>query len=289
VPEFVGEEKQHVMVRHLLTHTSGIDESVLLQHVDRKTKEGGVPLPAESQHPAIAERLFLGYGVPLSHPPGVRMSYCNYNYDLLGEIVRRVGGRALEEFAAERIFRPLGMADTYYVVPESQRCRIAYRRIPAEADPSSYAGHYETGDYQKTPWAGGGVYSTAMDIAVFGQMFLQHGTVGGVRVLGPATVAAMTTNQTPGVGVHFDDEYFAEASWGLGWNVHGSKQPRRGAALYSAQAFEHNGLGGTYLWVDPVYELVGVYFSLLLAGAPGLNSPWRADLFSNVVTAAITT
>jgi CubicO group peptidase (beta-lactamase class C family) len=69
--------------------------------------------------------------------------------------------------------------------------------------------------------------------------------------------------------------------------IHGSRQPRRGGSLYSAQAFEHNGRGGTYLWVDPTYELVGVYFSLLMTGAPGLNPPWRADLFSNMVTAAI--
>jgi CubicO group peptidase (beta-lactamase class C family) len=118
-------------------------------------------------------------------------------------------------------------------------------------------------------------------------MFLQRGTAGGVRVLGPATVAAMTSNQIPGVPMQFDDEYFAEASWGLGWSIHGSRQPRRGGSLYSAQAFEHNGRGGTYLWVDPTYELVGVYFSLLKTGAPGLNPPWRADLFSNMVTAAI--
>ena len=74
-------------------------------------------------------------------------------------------------------------------------------------------------------------------------MFLERGTLGGVRVLGPATVAAMTSNQIPGVGMQFDDEYFAEASWGLGWSIHGSRQPRRGGSLYSAQAFEHNGLG----------------------------------------------
>jgi CubicO group peptidase (beta-lactamase class C family) len=65
--------------------------------------------PAENQHRAIAEGLFLGYDAPLSYPAGDRMSYCNYNFDLLGEIVRRVSGRTLADFADERIFRPLGM------------------------------------------------------------------------------------------------------------------------------------------------------------------------------------
>jgi hypothetical protein len=56
-----------------------------------------------------------------------------------------------------------------------------------------------------------------------------------------------------------------------------------------AHAFADNGRGGTLPWVDPAYDFVGVYFSLLVTGAPGLNAAWRADLFSNVVTAAILT
>jgi CubicO group peptidase (beta-lactamase class C family) len=286
VPEFAGEGKEHVAVRHLLTHTSGIDEATLQQQSDRKPRPLSVS-PAEHQHPAIAEHLFRGYDAPLSQPPGVRMSYSNYGFELLGEIVRRVSGQAFSDFAAERIFRPLGMADTMFVVPEPLRCRIARRRSAAEAVPTAYAGMFETREFEEVPWAAHGAFSTAMDLAVFGQMFLQRGTVGGMRVLGPASVATMTTNQIPGVGLQYDDEHFAEASWGLGWSVHGSREARRGGSLYSARAFEHNGLGGTYMWVDPTYDLVGIYFSLLLRGAPGLNADWCADLFSNVVTAAI--
>ncbi len=286
VPEFVGAGKEHVTVRHLLTHTSGVEEAAVQQHGGQKLRPLSVS-PAENQHPAIAEYLFLGYDAPLSQPPGVRMRYSNYAYELLGDIVRRVSGKALADFAAERIFRPLEMVDTYFVVPGPLQCRVARRRPAEQADPTAYAGRFETREFEETPWAASGAFSTAMDMAVFGQLFLQRGTVGGVRVLGPATVAAMTTNQIPGVGLEFDDEHFAEASWGLGWSVHGSRNARRGGSLYSAQAFEHNGAGGTYLWVDPTYELVGVYFSLLLTAAPGLNAAWHADLFSNVVTAAI--
>jgi CubicO group peptidase (beta-lactamase class C family) len=253
-------------------HTSGLVVLVARRGVV-VTHEAFGRLSAEAEAPAL--------------PPGVRMRYSNYAYELLGDIVRRVSGKALADFAAERIFRPLEMADTYFVVPEALQCRIARRWSEAELDPTAYAAAYETREYEEAPWAAHGVFSTAMDMAVFGQMFLQHGTVGGARVLGPATVAAMTTNQIPGVGLQFDDEHFAEASWGLGWSVHGSRNARRGGSLYSARAFEHNGLGGTYLWVDPTSDLVGVYFSLLRTGAPGLNGVWHADLFSNVVTAAI--
>jgi CubicO group peptidase (beta-lactamase class C family) len=224
VPEFVGDGKEHVTLRHLLTHTSGVDEAAVQQHGDRKPRPLSVS-PAENQHPAIAEYLLLGYDAPLSQPPGARMCYSNYGFELLGDVVRRVAGRSLADFAAERIFRPLEMADTFFVLTESQRCRIARRRSAVAADPTAYAGWHETREFEETPWAAGGAFSSAMDMAVFGQMFLQRGTVGGVRVLGPAAVAAMTTNQIPGVGMQFDDEHFAEASWGLGWTFTGASTP----------------------------------------------------------------
>jgi CubicO group peptidase (beta-lactamase class C family) len=65
------------------------------------------------------------------------------------------------------------------------------------------------------------------------------------------------------------------------------KRPRRGPSLVSDQTFEHNGTGGAWLWVDPVYEIVGVYLSLVLVRNPGLYSLWCADLFADAVTAAI--
>jgi len=172
------------------------------------------------------------------------------------------------------------------VVPEGVRDRIAHRWPPGSPE-TAYAVLVETRAWEETPAGSGGVYSTAMDVAIFGQMFLQNGRYGDARVLSPASVAAMTRNQIPGVGHWFDDEYLPEGSYGLGWDIHGTKRARRGATLYSEQTFEHMGRGGTYLWVDPVNEVVGVYFSLLRAGAPGWYPGWHADLFVNAVTAAI--
>ena len=244
VPEFIGRGKEHVTVRHLLTHTSGLEEDAVRRHAAGKPKPITLPNPADNQHPAIAERLFLGYDAPLSNPPGVKMDYSAYGYELLGEILRRVSGRGLSDVATERIFRPLGMIDTYFIVPESVRGRIARRRSAGHVDPTAYAGQYETREFEETPGASAGAFSTVEDIAVFGQMFLGRGTLGDVRVLGPASVAAMTTNQIPGLSMDFEDEHFPEASWGLGWSVLGSKQPRRGGSLSSAQTFEHPGSGG---------------------------------------------
>jgi serine-type D-Ala-D-Ala carboxypeptidase len=78
-------------------------------HAAKKRGVVAIPPPEETQHAWINEYLFLRYDAPLWKPPGVEMFYGNYNYDLLGEIVRRVSGQALADFARTRIFEPLGM------------------------------------------------------------------------------------------------------------------------------------------------------------------------------------
>src|SRR5262249_30260772 len=124
IPEFIGEGKQAVMVHHLLTHTSGLTDADLLLHAEAERATATIPPPKESQHPAVRQQLSLIYDAPLSMPPGAEMSYSNQGYALLGEIVERVSGQSLAEFARQRIFDPLGMKDTHYIVPDSVRHRI---------------------------------------------------------------------------------------------------------------------------------------------------------------------
>ncbi|GAG38496.1 unnamed protein product, partial [marine sediment metagenome] len=235
IPEFVGEGKDAVMVHHLLTHTSGLRDEDVDAHAEGKKGTIDVPPPDETQHPAINERLFLGYDAPLWKPPGTEMSYCNYGYELAGEVVRRVSGRSLADFACERIFGPLGMKDTWYVVPDSARHRIVRR-----SEDAIDAAWLESPETLETPWASGGVFATTMDTATFGQMFLNRGTYGGARILSRASVAAMTRNQIPGISARHGDQFFPEASWGLGWSVRGSKKaPAYGEPLQSPKAFCH--------------------------------------------------
>jgi CubicO group peptidase (beta-lactamase class C family) len=126
-----------------------------------------------------------------------------------------------------------------------------------------------------------------MDMAIFGQMFLNRGIYGEVRILSPAAVAEMTRNQLPGISAQFRGEFFPEASWGLGWNIHGNKRAPRDGSLHSPQAFDHHGAGGVYVWIDPVYEIVGVYFSVVLELTDDLRPKECYDLFTNAVTAAV--
>ena len=135
--------------------------------------------------------------------------------------------------------------------------------------------------------ASGGVYSTATEMAIFGQMFLNRGSYGEVRILSPAAVAEMTRNQIPGVSAQHRGEFFPEASWGFGWGIHGNKRARQDGSLHSPQAFDHYGAGGVFLWVDPVYEIVGVYFQVTLERIDDIRFKSCYDLFMNVVTAAV--
>jgi CubicO group peptidase (beta-lactamase class C family) len=255
-------------------------------HRERERLAMELPAPAENQHPTVAEQLSLGFGTPLWKQPGTEMSYCTFGCELLAEIVRRVSGRPIADVASERIFQPLGMRDTSYGLPRAVRHRLARRYLEGAAiSPTEYGAIFETGDFQDSPQR---VYSTALDLSILGQMFLQRGSDGDVRVLSPASVAAMTRNQIPGVALSYPEGGFLpEATWGLGWEVQGEKRHRRGPSLCSAQTFAHVGAGGMYLWVDPVSEVVGVYFSLLRKGIPeGMRPDWRGDLFIDAFTAA---
>ena len=120
LPELCGAGTEQILVHHLLTHTSGFDGMQLGEFMAKRYQEI-IELPAceATQHPVIHEYLWRSWSAPMQTPPGEWMSYCNYNYLLLGEILRRVTGRSLADFARERIFDPLGMTDTHYVAPES--------------------------------------------------------------------------------------------------------------------------------------------------------------------------
>jgi CubicO group peptidase (beta-lactamase class C family) len=285
IPEFVGEGKDKVMVHHLMTHTSGLtEEEVDVQIEKKKQSSVEIPPPHQTQHTDIHERLYLGYDTPLAYSPGAEQRYCNYGIELIGEIVRRISCKSLADFSREKLFEPLGMKDTSFSVPKAVRHRIAKR--PPDTPLSWIDGE----KFQDTPWAYCGAYSTAMDMAVLGQMYLNGGIYDETRVLSPVTVAEMTRNQIPGVASRFVDEVFPEAGMGFSWFVRENKKAvAYGETLQSSKTFCHGGAGGVFIWMDPVHEIVGCYFSvdrnpITLAEAYKYS---RADLFINAVTASI--
>lgn len=275
IPEFRGEGKQSVRIFHLMTHTSGLRDEDIRSHNEKKKESAEIPQADSTQDSDLNEWLFLGYDAPLWKEPGAEMSYCGYGIELLGEIIRRVSGKPLYRFAREKIFEPLGMNDTDFIVPDSKIHRVI-RRKPFEIGQEDWFSSIRS---LKSPSAAGGVYSTAMDMAIFGQMFLNNGIYNGIRILSPICVAEMTKNHIPGISSRFGEEVFKEAVWDYCWNVHGEKKDFTGA-LHSSQTFNHTGGGGTVLWIDPVYETVTSFFAVDNEQRYGL-------LFNNAVMASI--
>jgi len=226
LPEFKGEGFEKVLVRHLLTHTSG--------------------LPYRSE----AELFELGQtGIVLE--PGREVAYSNVAYNLLGELVERVSGQSFSDFTRHNIFEPLGMKDATFSMPGKQQARCIRPRPGTPFDwPDEIAG--ETS-------ASSSLWATAMDMGIFAQTFLNGGGYGDFRLLSSATVAAMTCNQIPGIPRE-TIEGIPVPACGFGWfRLEELKFPEY-PSMWTLQSYGHAGASGSFLWVDPLYEMCGGVF-----------------------------
>ena len=295
-PEIAAEGTEEVLIHHLLCHLSGWRNQDVMTEIQRLLREEvDLPAPEPGQHPDIAAVSYLTRGVPLACPPGEAMQYCNFNYELLADLVRRVGGTPIERFAQERIFEPLGMADSSYVLPPEHRERKVRRGegMPGSEDLGPYSPGLDSEQYEGTPSGGSGVHTSARDIAVFAQMLLNSGTYDGRRVLSNASVQAMRRSQIPeGAPVRWErlgltKEMNGGYGYGLFPFLHGVT-PYFNGGLASASSFGHIGSGGINFWADPERDLVGVYFSVARRNLEDeFTADWRADIFVDAVTAAV--
>jgi CubicO group peptidase (beta-lactamase class C family) len=276
VPDFVGEGKEQVCVHHLLTHTSGMSDTDNVAYMQNKWDSSDVATP-DGADPVVHKQRVLMMSAPLWKKPGEEMSYCNGGYVLLGEIVRAVTGTSLVEFARDRIFGPMGMRDTDYALPDAASSRVV-------TYPPGWRAEY--GEFVPLMLAcGSTTYSTAIDLAVFGQTFLNGGTYGDARLLSRPAVTEMTRNQIPGIPATFLGEQHAEASWGYGWTAAGSEKWTEWP-VFPEGTFGHGGDSGAIMWVDPSNDLVGVFLAVSRWEPPqGLVS--CVDLFANAVYAAL--
>lgn len=232
LPEFAAGRR--IRVRQLLTHYSGLRPDLDLKPV-WEGRETGVKM-------AFAEK-------PIT-PPGSRFVYSDINYILLAEIIRKLGGAPLEEQARRRILEPLGMFESTFVPPEDLRGRIA----PTERIEDGTILHGVVHD-PTTRMMGGisghaGLFSTAADLARFCRMMLAGGTLDGVRVLSPLTVAQMTTSHAPP----------KLPARGLGWDIDSPYASPRGD-LFPRGSFGHTGYTGPSLWLDPLTKTYVVLMS----------------------------
>ena len=297
LPEITGEGAGEILIHHLLTHTSGYPwglpfDQPTVQHVAKKTEAGFEPPSCPAwRHPRNHYLLSLFWDAPRVAAPGEVMIYSNHNYVLLGEIVSRLTGRPIEELARERIFAPLGMDSSSYIVPDSDRHRVVRRAsgLPlADPIPQMLWPGVGSLDHQASPNPGGGMFSTPHDMTVFGQMILNRGRYGAARILSQAAVAAMTRDQIPGVRARLVNLEAEHASWGYGWAVASpTKWKYFDGSLPPLGTLNHPGAGGVAFWIDREHDLVGAYFEVTTRFTERYEQVWNFDLFQNAITSAV--
>ncbi len=224
----LGKAKRLVTVRDVLNHTSGLPG------------RGAMEQPT---YDALSLRdAVRSYALtPLNSEPGTKYVYSNPGINTAGRIIEVASGMKYEEFLEKRMFGPLGMKDTTFWPNEAQLKRLAKSYKPGKdktglEETSIFALRYPLSDRSRQPFPGGGLFSTAHDITVFGQMVAGGGVYKSKRFLSEAAVKEMTSRQTAK----------DLTSYGLGWSV-------------GPDGFGHGGAYATNLSIDTKRGLVLVF------------------------------
>ena len=266
-----------IRIWHLLTHTSGLTYGFHHAHpVDAMYRamghEWGTPPGTDS-----AEACLQWASVPLAFQPGTDWNY-GVSTDVLGRLVEVVSGQSLDEFFSQRIFAPLGMADTSFGLrPDDDPSSLArlYGATPGPAGgPATGYAFLEAFDAaaRSKPTflsGGGGLVSTAADYLRFVEMLRRGGAYDGGRLLGSRTVAHMVRNHLPG-GVDLEAygrPLFAETplrgvGFGLGFSM--VLDPARYGTVASVGDYSWGGAASTAFYVDPVEDVAVTFYTQLL-------------------------
>jgi CubicO group peptidase (beta-lactamase class C family) len=260
---------REVTIKDLLTHTSGIGYAQIGSAeanaiYARYKLTAGIGVTNESLLEAMTR---LGK-IPLMHQPGAKWTY-GLNSDLLGCLVEIISGMTLDEFFKTRIFEPLGMKDTYFVIPADKANRLVNLYTEDSTGHLVKAGGNMlngpiTSNYPlvKTVYysGGAGLSSTIMDYAIFLQMLLNGGEYNGKRILSRTAVRMMTMNQIGDIQFRPDDKF------GLGFQIVTEKN---GNVPAQPGTFSWGGAFSTSYWVDPKEKMVMLFYRQLQRSTHG--------------------
>ncbi len=283
--------EREITFRHLLTHTSGL------------LYGGNAPNPNDplddlyyqSGHAqadtleAFARRLATA---ALAFQPGSAWTY-GMNFELLGYLIEAISGKPFDVFMQERLFAPLGMVDSGFVVPANKVARLAvtYNRnqcgalVPAPA-PARIAGaeHRPYALRWRTFSGGGGLVSTASDYLRFAQMLLNGGVLDGARILSRKTVELMTMNHLPPERCPFVPTTWPfRTGYGMGLGVRMVVDVAQTGELGSVGSFTWQGAAGTDFWVDPREELIGISLPQIMPGEYRAAQEFRVLVYQSIV------
>ena len=268
--------RRQISIRDLLTHRSGITYGFINGGaVGNGYRKNGVVDGLSATTLTTAEGINKLAAEPLVAQPGSAYNY-SLSTDVLGRVVEVASGQLFEAFLRERIFRPLKMTDTDFVVPDAKWSRLATVYSPDGSggirpmrDPETFGNTVMSPiEYYKPPktyFSGGaGLVSTAADYARFGHMLLNGGVLDGARLLSPKTIELMTVSHTGDLGAL--PVAGPGRGFGLGFFVVTDLATTQ--TLGSPGMFGWSGIYGTTFWVDPKERLVAIMMVQRYPGSP---------------------
>lgn len=267
--------KSPMTIRHLMTHTAGMTYGMFAPDSpgEQMYRESGLLRPDHT----LDDMIQILKGLPLLFDPGTRWLY-SVSIDVIGRLVEVVSGMPLDAFFQERIFGPLGMADTGFYVPPEALDRLADFYTIGEGGRLTPVGARAGRDYTRPePFlsGGGGLVSSILDYARFAQMLANGGELDGVRLLAPRTVVLMGSNHLPAsIGAYGDPPH---AGHGFGLGVRVLLDPAAAGQLDAPGSFGWSGYAGTDYWVDPANEMLGIIMMQFVAPPPLTGYPTAAQ------------
>ena len=265
--------KRPPTMRELMSHTAGFGYGLSDAHpVDKMFQE------RVFTSKGLRDMTAKVGGIPLLFQPGERWSY-SIAVDLQGYIIEKLTGETLGQFLESRIFKPLKMYDTSFMVPADKVSRLAavYSADPKSKQLVEVRPNPPVQDFTKPPQfesGGGGLVSTTSDYSRFCQMVVNGGELDGVRILSPASIELMGTNQIPQAALVNTNgtlgSLFNEAvGFGLDFLVY--NDPRKAGSMVGKGTLSWGGAAGTWFWIDPTNDLIFIGMIQRFGSAGGVE------------------
>ena len=270
---------REVNIQDLLRHTSGFVYGPYTSHP--KVKELYAKEGVDWKDVTPAEQIERLSKVPLAHQPGTTFEY-SLSVDVLGRVIEVISGMTLGQFLQERIFTPLGMTDSAFIVPAEKRDRLA-QPFAVDRATDKPINLLDVTVAQKNDAGGAGSVGTTLDYARFLQMLINGGELDGVRLLSPSTVAYMSADHL-GPDIKFSGVTTLPAGTGFGLGFAVRKETGLFEVTGSKGEYFWAGAAGTGFYVDPQKGIICVWMT---QSQPGMARRYDRYLFKQLVYQAI--